>query len=295
MLYKNRFTIITCIVIAILLLVAAVNALYDPFDSMEGKQQGRFEHSVRVPILMYHHFADDGSPDVTISGDAFERQMKALHDAGYTTISFEQLRDYVYNGAALPERPLLITIDDGYMSVYDTAYPILKKYGMKATAFIIGVFYGQSVYKGVAYWKIIPHFGDAEAAEMEQSGLISIQSHSYDMHQYQPYETDYRDAILRKRGESRAAYKQAIATDFGLAAAQIENAVGKRPFVYSYPFGKRTYMAEAVLKSMGVEITLITTPGTSLVVRNAPDSLFALKRLNVPGDMTAEELLNLIK
>ena len=244
---------------------------------------------------MYHHFGDEGSPEVTISAAAFESHIKALAEAGYTAVSFNELRDFVDNGVSLPERPVIITIDDGYMSVYEIAYPILAKYDMKATVFIIGVFHGKSLYKDNPYWQIIPHFGDAEALEMSASGVLSIQSHSYNMHQYEPYEEEYRDSVLRRRGESRADYIEAFTADFELAAAQIENATGIRPSVYAYPFGKSTPLSGKLLKDAGVRVTLLTARGVSAVVAGAPQSLYGLRRLNVSGDTTAEELTEMLK
>ena len=283
-----------CFTAAVLALIVGLNVLFDPLGILEFNRLGRFKYSVRIPILMYHHFGDEGSPEVTISADAFESHMKALSDAGYTAISFEDLHEYVFSGAPLPDRPVLITIDDGYMSVYDIAFPILEKYGMKATVFIIGVFHGKSLYKDNSYWRIIPHFGDAEALEMASSGILSIQSHSYDMHQYEPYEDAYREGVLRMRGERRAAYIEVFTSDYELAAAQIENAVGTRPFVYAYPYGKSSRLSESLLKTMGIEVTVLTASGVSTVIRDSPQSLYRLKRLNVPGDMPAEELLIMI-
>ena len=252
-------------------------------------------NTVRVPILMYHHLSDSGNPGSVISAEVFESHVKALGDAGYTSISFEDLYDYVISGTPLPDRPIILTFDDGYMSVYDVALPILKKYDMKATALIIGAFHGESVYKGFDYLPITPHLGDAEAAEMVASGVFSIQSHSFDMHHYTPYETDSpRTGILRRAGESLDDYIEAFTADFDIAAAQIENAVGVRPFVYSYPFGRSTRQAERLLKDMGVTVTLTTAANANTVVRNSPKSLFGLGRFNVPGDMPAEELLAMI-
>lgn len=85
-------------------------------------------------------------------------------------------------GEALPEKPVVITFDDGYQSNYEYAYPILKKYGMKATIFVIGSSVGKDEYKDTGL-PMLPHFGVSEAREMENSGLISIQSHTYDLHQ----------------------------------------------------------------------------------------------------------------
>ena len=144
------------------------------------------EISTQVPILMYHHLSEDVTNSEMVSPEQFEAQIQALSEAGYTGVSFDELQAYVLRGEPLPEKPVVITFDDGYRSNYTLAYPILQKYGMKATIFAIGVSFGTDHYKDTDY-AITPHFGAAEAAEMTASGLISIQSHTYDMHQWPPY------------------------------------------------------------------------------------------------------------
>ena len=280
---KKRLAIYICSVALIFALIVGTAYWYD-------------KNSAVIPILMYHHLADDGDPGSTVSADVFESHIRALNAAGYTAVSFEELYNFVVNGTPLPELPVMITFDDGYKSVYDTAFPILQKYNMKATSFIIGVFFGQTLYKDISYLEITPHFGDAEALEMAESGIFSIQSHSYDMHQFMPYETGpARLGIIRMKGESRAEYIEAFKTDFALAADQIESAVGVRPFVYSYPFGKATKPAAGILPEMGVKVTVITVPHANRVVPAMPQSLYGLGRFNVSGDMSAKELLAMIR
>jgi len=287
------------IIIAALSVFAGLTVMTDPFNVFRyiGKSNPSApldEDGVRIPILMYHHFADDDSPGTIISAANFEKQLKILSDEGYTAISFQELCNFVYDGAGLPERPFIITIDDGYLSVYETAFPLLRKYDMKATVFIIGVSHGKHLYKDTQY-PIIPRFGDAEALEMTRSGLISIQSHSYDMHQHEPYETGpYRKGVLQRDGESDDEYIEAFKTDFGLAAAQIEAMTGARPFVYSYPYGFRNDKTDALLRDMGVKVTLTIAAGFNAVSAGWPESLLRMNRFNVPGDMTPEELLWMI-
>ena len=79
------------------------------------------------------------SGSATISPEAFRKQIQALSDAGYNAISLDQLRDYVYNGTPLPAKPIVLTFDDGYLSNYADAFPVLKEYNMKATISSIGV------------------------------------------------------------------------------------------------------------------------------------------------------------
>jgi len=225
----------------------------------------------------------------------FDSHIGALRDAGYTAITFDQLCGFVSDGASLPKRPIIITIDDGYTSVYEMAYPILKKYDMKATVFIIGFLHGEELYKDTLYPVYPPHFGDGEALEMVGSGIISIQSHSFDMHQYEPYETGpFRVGVMQMGGESEGDYIAAFNADFERSAVQIENINGERPFVYSYPFGRYSELSEKLLKDNGVKATLTIVKGTNVVTRKSPDSLFELKRFNVPGNITADHLLAMI-
>lgn len=163
-------------------------------------------------MLTWHQLTEEVSGSATISPEAFRKQIQALSDAGCNTISLEQLRDYVYNGTPLPAKPIVLTFDDGYLSNYADAFPVLKEYNMKATIFAIGVSIGKDTYKDTDH-AMTPHFGAAEMQEMVDSGLISIQSHTYDMHQWPPFEdgNDHvRETLAQLPGESDADYEAAV-------------------------------------------------------------------------------------
>lgn len=90
--------------------------------------------TVELPILMYHGITDVSASvdEYTILAETFENDLKWLGDNGFTSISVKQLINYVDNGSALPEKPVLITFDDGYVNNYNFALPLLEKYHMKA-------------------------------------------------------------------------------------------------------------------------------------------------------------------
>jgi peptidoglycan/xylan/chitin deacetylase (PgdA/CDA1 family) len=92
---------------------------------------------VIAPILMYHHISDKGSTQYITSVAAFRWQMKALHEAGYQTISIARLVQAIRGGGDLPEKPVILTFDDGYLDVYENAFPILQEYGFTGSAYII--------------------------------------------------------------------------------------------------------------------------------------------------------------
>ncbi len=254
------------------------------------------EISTQVPILMYHHLSEDVTNSEMVSPEQFEAQIRALAEAGYTGISFDELQAYVLRGEPLPEKPVVITFDDGYRSNYTLAYPILQKYGMKATIFAIGVSFGKDHYKDTDY-TITPHFGAAEAAEMTASGLISIQSHTYDMHQWPPYETDsaVRENILQLPGESEESYVQALTEDFTRSRALLEGATGQPVDVLAYPAGQYSTLTQVTLQSLGVHVTLSTNPGVNTVVKGLPQTLYAMLRFAITEDISPEALLDMIR
>ena len=254
------------------------------------------EISMQVPILMYHHLSEDVTNSEMVSPAQFEAQIRALSEAGYTGVSFDELQAYVLRGEPLPEKPVVITFDDGYRSNYTLAYPILQKYNMKAAIFVIGVSFGKDHYKDTDY-AITPHFGAAEAAEMAASGLVSIQSHTYDMHQWLPYETGsaVRENILPLPGESEEAYVQTLTEDFTHSRAQLESATGQPVDVLAYPAGQYSTLAQVTLQSLGVHVTLSTNPGVNTVVKGLPQTLYAMLRFGITEDVTPEALLDMIR
>lgn len=121
-----------------------------------------------IPVLNYHQINDEAHNALTVSTPEFEAQMKYLAENGYHPITTEELADYLEKGASLPEKPILITFDDGYIDNYKNAYPILKKYNLKGTIFIITDYL--NVYPNYLTWEI--------AQEMQDSGIIDIQCHT---------------------------------------------------------------------------------------------------------------------
>lgn len=90
-----------------------------------------------VPVLNYHQINDDEQNMMTVPVAEFAKQMDYLDSEGYTTISPDDLYNYVTSGAELPDKPILITFDDGYADNYSNAFPILKQHNMQATIFLI--------------------------------------------------------------------------------------------------------------------------------------------------------------
>ncbi len=247
--------------------------------------------AVSLPVLMYHHLSQEGSGSVTIAIDLFAQHLAALENAGYNTVTIDDLLDYVYQDISLPENPVLITFDDGYLSNYEYAYPLLQEHTMYATIFVIGVSIGRDTYKDTGR-SITPHFSREQAEEMEASGLIQIQSHSYDFHQVENLDTaPVRAGIVQLSGESDAAYSALVLAD----CQRMETLLPSAPVAFAYPYGLYSQKSEALLSQAGIQITFTTVEKTNTLLRGDPQSLRLLGRYNVDNSISAEKLLNLLE
>lgn len=269
-----------------------IDAFLSDFKSYVLKQDDN-QYTKKVPIVLLHDIDIEG--EYSVSKEQFERQMKLIKDNGFNTVSFEDLYEYTLNGKELPENPIIITFDDGYQSNYDIAYPILKKLDMKATIYIIGSSLGKDTYKNTGE-KIHPHFGYEEAVEMYSSGLIDIQSHSYDMHQSEKLEeiSPARVNVKRFENESEKDYIEAFNSDFSAEDSIIKEITGKNTHSFSYPTGYYSKETETLLGLLRVKSTVTTDSGVNTVIKGIPQSLFGLKRINIYRDMPDENLIDLI-
>lgn len=244
-----------------------------------------------VPVLMWHNLAEESSGDMTISVDTFRAQIEALHEAGFKTVSLQQLYDYVHFGTELPEKPIVLTFDDGYFSNYEYAFPILQEYDMQATIFAIGVSVGKDTYKDTDH-AMTPHFGADEAREMVDSGLISVQSHTFDMHQWPPFEdgnAQVRETLLPFDGEADADYEAAVEADFAESRELLESITGQPVNALAFPEGAYVTLTQDALRSAGAEMTFTTVRAVNTVVKGLPQSLCAMPRFGMTEstDMTA--------
>lgn len=160
----------------------------------------------RVPVLMYHAVSDKiwGIPELFISPSTLDAQIQALIENGYTAITFEDLDriDEI-------EKPVMLTFDDGYDDNYTELFPILKKYNVKATVFVIVNDLGKN-----------HKLTKEQVKEMSDSGLVSIQSHTMSH--------NYLDG-MSESSLIREHYNSMI---------ELARITGKQPFVMCYPTGK---------------------------------------------------------
>lgn len=261
-----------------------------PAGAQEASPAAAETYSAQVPILMYHNLAQEGSGSDTISVQRFEEHLAALQDAGYTTITFQDLLAYVEQGTELPEKPVLLTFDDGYESNYTLAYPLLQQYQMKATIFVIGVSMGKDTYKDTGQ-AMIPHFTQEQAAEMEASGFVTIESHGYDIHEVQGRDPEpLRVGILPREDESEWDYAAFLQED----CQTMTDLLGKTPGVLAYPYGYASELSEVVLHEMGIYATVTIEEKINTIIKGLPQSLRQMGRFYMTEDISAPELLSML-
>ncbi len=191
-----------------------------------------------VPVLAYHQFAEKSTNSMTVSREAFEAQMQLLKEKGYQVVSLEQLLAFLDFRGQLPEKAVVITIDDGWRSTYEIAFPILKKYGYPATLFV----YTQLITGGgkTLSWD--------QVREMSAQGL-DVQCHT----------VSHRNLALPQGQENADQYFTMIAKEIAESARTIEQKLGKRPTIMAYPYGDANGLAITLLKGQGYRAGLTVT------------------------------------
>lgn len=218
-----------------------------------------------VAVIMYHNFVSVADrrngvefEEYSISPAAFENDLIWLRDNGYVTITSAELLDCLRQKKPLPKKAVILSIDDGSWGVYTNAWPLLKKYGMKADFNVIGAQIDAAWDKvdagGTRRGEAAPYCTWEELAEMEESGAINVCSHTYGLH---VYDKNRRLGMSMMTGESAEEFAAVVKNDYDLAARCMEGWLGKKPETVAYPYSKRSDEGDAlVLKNTGYQILM---------------------------------------
>lgn len=243
-----------------------------------------------IPILMYHHFDKDPKKtnDVTILPEEFEKQIKYLSENGYTSITSQDLIEYKEGNKEIPEKPVFITSDDGYLSNYEIMYPILKKYNMKATIFLIG----ERIDNSDKPSKALPKLNWDNIKEMHKSGLVDFQCHTYNSHDKVETANGIKGNFSsRLIEESESDFKERIDKDIKRNIKGIEENLGYTPIAFSYPFGDTSQTSAEVLEENNIKITVRADGG----VEENSKKLYLLKRVGITNQDDIETFIKKIK
>lgn len=156
---------------------------------------------------------------------------------------------------------------------------------------MIGVSVGHTTYKDTIE-QITPHFALAAAQPWVERGVLTLTTHSYDMHQVASLDGENcREGALQMSGERPEDYAAALAQDYAMAQQQLSDVVSKPLPVYTYPYGFYSELSEIVLHELGARATVTIDYGANQLLKGSPQSLYRLRRINVEGGLEAGELL----
>ncbi|WP_242024317.1 polysaccharide deacetylase family protein [Trichocoleus sp. FACHB-591] len=124
----------------------------------------------RVPVMMYHDILPEKQVFFDVTPEEFEQHLQLIQERGLTPISLDQLTTHLRTGLPLPEKPILLTFDDGYKGHYEHVYPLLKKYGYPAVFSIYTAKVGKKLGRSSLNWE--------ELRQMATDPLVTIAAHS---------------------------------------------------------------------------------------------------------------------
>lgn len=213
---------------------------------------------------MYHSIADTNGGFITDTPTDFERHLRFIKEKGYEAVFASEIPALMKSVDLA--NTVCITLDDGYRDNYDNAFPILTKYRIKATIFLITDLLGKSFTDSRGTKRAI--LSEAQVREMAASGLVEFMPHTHTHADMRTLESAALDAELSKSKEA------------------ILRLTGKEPSVLAYPKGKYNHQVVQALKRHGFAAAFSVVPG---IVRRESD-VFRLPR-NPLGNISEAELV----
>lgn len=203
-----------------------------------------------IPVLMYHSIAERPSMagDYLILPETFYSDMKYLHDNGYETVTAAQTLEYAKNGGAFPEKPIIVTFDDGFLNNLTYALPVFEEFNMCGTVNIVGSY----CVKSAEYDDHDPNYAyltGEEITVLAESGRFEIGAHTYDMHGMSG-----RQGCRRNYNESEEEYAAALTEDCRLENEYLLNECGMVTDVFAYPYGYISKGSGDILYECGYKV-----------------------------------------
>ena len=214
-------------------------------------------HKSRVPVLMYHQVASPEENDLYLSPENFQSQLDWLAENGYTPVTMAQLARHWRLNEALPDKPIVLTFDDGYLPMYTEVYPRLLEKGWAATFYIV------PLYTGDAATFVTPDMVE----EMARGGM-DIGSHTYNHLQLNELDVDGQLYELE------------------LSKATLEAWTHQEVVSFCYPSGR--YTDDAIRSVMDTGYTSAVT--TEYAMADESNGYFTIPRIRISWGMDGGDL-----
>ncbi len=223
----------------------------NPPASIVKKKKGNSQ-TLRVPVIMYHYVeyvkdkGDTIRQSLNIEPHNFEMQLQTLQANNYQTFFVKDIPDILDGKIALSSRSAILTFDDGYEDFYENVFPLLKKYYIRATIYVVNNFIGR---KGF--------LTEDQLKEMADSDLVEIGSHTLD-HFY-----------LKNATKSQAVM------EIEESKKGLEDMLGIQIKTFAYPFGAFDEQSLEIVKEASFSAAVSVIPG----VNQSVDNLLFLNRI----------------
>lgn len=231
-----------------------------------------------VPVLMYHHINPHQGDMVTITPEVFEQQMKYLHGSGYKTLKIEELLSYISGGLILREKAVVVTFDDGWLDNYLYAFPIIKKYDIRANIFIVSDIVDRASHKKTGICAPLPKHRESKLLlqqgeehrvflnwdlirEMERSGTVDFYSHT------------------KTHASCDFLSEAELLQELELSKHTIEEEIGKPCPYLCWPYGRYSDIAITIAQKVGYHAIFTTNHGIAKVGSDP----YRIKRIVMKG------------
>ncbi|WP_217560725.1 polysaccharide deacetylase family protein [Paenibacillus sp. GbtcB18] len=229
-------------------------------------------------VLLYHDIRKTAGSrkdlPSTVTPRQFEGHLEMLKDRGFHIVPMEQFVQFMREGGKLPPNAVVLTFDDGYESFYTEALPILKKHGVSASNFIVGI--SSDLFNPDAD----PHLNWNQIRELKEAGM-GIYNHTYNLHRKIPEdETDMMTPALtarmfleqKRRSEIDGEYRKRIRSDIAFLEKRLDDETGKHRRLLAFPYGAYTDAVAVEGRRAGIELFFsiedgINQPGGEIVRR----------------------------
>lgn len=241
------------------------------------------KQEISLPIVMYHHVSKRSSTwnDYVVSIDEFRSDMEYLKSRGWQSISVEELLSWQRGEFDMPEKPMMISFDDGFASVVEYAEPIMKELGFKGVVAVIGSVCDRYSESG----EYDPEWSDLSweaASEMVDRGVLEVQCHTWDLHSM-----NNPLGCGKRWGENVADYRRRLSSDLSRFISACEEHGIKMTFSIAYPFGTYDENTTEIIKDMDFKAAFTCTEKINHLTGNA-DELYDLCRFNRPHGISSE-------
>ncbi len=245
---------------------------------------------VKLPILMYHQISPnpDSWNNYVISPEEFREDMEYIKLLGWESIGISDLLAWQRGELKMPEKPVMITFDDGFQSLAEYAEPVLDEFGYKAVVAIIGSlcekYSSDNEYPGE--WD---YMSWNDVREMTKRGTIEVQCHSWNMHSNKS-----NIGCGKKWGESIYAYRRRLSEDLSKFITESERNQINFCYTIAYPYGAYDSNTSDVVKDMGFFAAFTCTEKINILTGNE-EELYYLGRFNRPHGISSKKYFSKIE